>query len=173
MSSDLRIKHDEGLRRRAADLFARGYGYRSAATALALPPGTVRQWSCTYESLGLEGLLVMGSSHSRYTFEQKVAAANAVVDEGMRIADAMAEFGIASRSAIQKWCRDYREGGEDALRPKPKGRRKGSVAPPKELTREQELEIQVRKLRAENAYLKKLEALRVEEELRTGSRPRW
>lgn len=173
MSRDLRIKYDEGLRRRAADLFAKGYGYRSAATMLALPPGTVRQWSCTYESLGLEGLLVMGSMHVRYTFEQKAAAAKAIVDEGMRLADAMAEFGIASRSAIQRWCREYREGGEGALRPKPKGRPKGSAAQPKELTREQELELQVRKLQAENAYLKKLEALRVEEELRTGSRPRW
>lgn len=41
------------------------------------------------------------------------------------------------------------------------------------MTREEELEIRVRKLEAENAYLKKLEALRAEEALRTGSRPRW
>ena len=41
------------------------------------------------------------------------------------------------------------------------------------MTREQELEDRVRKLEAENAYLKKLGALRAEETLRTGSRPRW
>ena len=41
------------------------------------------------------------------------------------------------------------------------------------MTREEELEVRLRKLEAENAYLKKLAALRAEETLRTGSKPRW
>ena len=42
-----------------------------------------------------------------------------------------------------------------ALRPEPKGRPKGSGAAKEGMTREQELEVRVRKLEAENAYLKK------------------
>lgn len=158
----------------AAALFDKGYGEGPASSALAVPKGTVKHWLYMYRATGLEGLLSMGSKHATYSFEQKVAAAKAVVEDGENISDAMVAFGVASRGVIQRWCKAYREGGADALRPKPKGRPKGSAAKPKPpTTREEELEIRVRKLEAENAYLKKLEALRAEETLRTGSRPRW
>ena len=101
----------------------------------------------------------MGGKQSRYTFEQRVAAASAVVDGGMAKTDAMAEFGIRSKSPLERWCRLYREGGADALRPKPRGRPEGSAAKPRELTREQELEERCRRLETEVAYLKKLRAL--------------
>ena len=63
----------------------------------------------------------------------------------------MAAFGIASRTPLDSWCRLYREGGAEALGPKPKGPA-GESAPK---THEQELEARVRRLEAESAYLKK------------------
>lgn len=54
----------------------------------------------------------------------------------------------------ENWVRAYREGGPEALRPKPRGRPAGSASPPGEPTREQELERRLRKLEAENAYQK-------------------
>ena len=72
---------------------------------------------------------------------------------------AMAEFGIMSLAPLERWCRLYREGGAEALRPKPKGRPKGSAAKRPPRTREQELEERCRRLEAEVAYLKKLRAL--------------
>ena len=56
-----------------------------------------------------------------------VAAASAVVDGGMSKPEAMVRFGIASATPLKQWCRLYREGGAQALMPKPKGRPKGSV----------------------------------------------
>ena len=53
----------------------------------------------------------------------------------------------------------WRRGGDEALRPKPKGKLKGSAAP-KRLTEEEKLRRQVERLEAENAYLKKLRDLR-------------
>ena len=47
----------------------------------------------------------------------------------------------------------------EALRPKPKGRPKGSGATARPLTREQQLERRVQQLEAEVAYLKKLRSL--------------
>ena len=173
MSSNLRTKYDADVRRLAAELFKKGYGYHSAARALGLPPDTVKKWCYAYGAIGLEGLLQMGSKQARYTYEQKLGAVRAIVEEGLPLPKAMAAFGIAARSPLQAWCKAYREGGAEALRPKPKGRPKGTGAKPRQLTREEELEARVRKLEAENAYLKKLEALRAEETLRTGSRPRW
>ena len=159
MRVDLRVKHDIEARKAAVELFERGHGFKSAAKALSVPRDTVRQWLYVYRSFGSEVLLSMDGKQTRYTYEQKVAAASAVVDGGMTRTEAMAEFGIMSRAPLDRWCRLYREGGAEALRPKPKGRPRGSASKPRELTREQELEERCRRLETEVAYLKKLRAL--------------
>ena len=87
----------------------------------------------------------MDGKQTRYIYEQKVAAASAVVDGGMSGRDAM-----------------------EALRPKPRGRPKGSGPRPRERTREQELEERCRRLETEVAYLKKLRALVERDGLRPG-----
>ena len=117
MSIDLRAKHDLESRRRAVELFDAGVGCKPAAEALSVPRETVREWQWVYRAFGSEALLSMGGKQSSYTFEQRVAAASAVVDGGMAKADAMAEFGIRSKSPLERWCRLYREGGAEALRP--------------------------------------------------------
>ena len=159
MRVDLRVKHDVEARKAAIGLFELGHGYRSAAIALSLPAEAVRRWRELYRAFGSEVLLRMDGKQGRYTYEQKVAAASAVVDGGMTKAEAMAAFGIMSMSPLKRWCALYREGGAEALRPKPKGRPKGSKSKPRERTREQELEERCRRLETEVAYLKKLRAL--------------
>lgn len=54
MRVDLRVKHDIEARKAAIGLFERGHGYKSAAKALSVPRGTVRQWLCVYRR-GLHG----------------------------------------------------------------------------------------------------------------------
>ena len=92
MSIDLRVKHDLESRRRAVELFDAGVGCKPAAEALSVPRETVREWQWVYRAFGSEALLSMDGKQSRYTFEQRVAAASAVVDGGMAKTDAMAEF---------------------------------------------------------------------------------
>lgn len=157
MRVDLRVKHDVEARKAAIGLFELGHGYKSAAIALSLPAEAVRRWQEIYRAFGSEVLLRMDGKQGRYTYEQKVAAASAVVDGGMTKAEAMAAFGIMSMSPLKKWCALYRRGGAEALRPRPKGRPSGSRARPR--TREEELEERCRRLEAEVAYLKKLRAL--------------
>ena len=61
---------------------------------------------------------------------------------------------------FERWVKAYREGGPEALAPRPKGRpRKAGGGSPKHADRAQELEEENRRLRAEVAYLKKLRAL--------------
>lgn len=157
MRVDLRVKHDIEARKAAIGLFELGHGYKSAAIALSLPAEAVRRWQEIYRAFGSEVLLRMDGKQGRYTYEQKVAAASAVVDGGMTKTEAMAAFGIMSMSPLKKWCALYRRGGAEALRPRPKGRPSGSRARPR--TREEELEERCRRLEAEVAYLKKLRAL--------------
>ena len=162
--------YDRSLRERACALFDRGSGFESAARLLGIPPKAVRKWQQTYRAVGRDGLLDMGGTRN-YDYETKVAAASAVVDGGMAKPEAMARFGIASASPLDRWCRLYREGGAEALRPKPKGRPRGSGPKAAPRTREQELEREVRRLEAQVAYLKKSIALKAERRSRTGRRP--
>lgn len=164
-------KHDRKMRELAVDLFDKGYGRGFVAARLCMSSSIVEKWLLTYRSVGSGALLAMGTRKTKYAWETKAAAARAVVDEGMSKPEAMAAFGVASRTPLDSWCRLYRKGGPDALRPKPKGRPKGASAEAAPRTREQELEERVRKLEAENAYLKKLEALRAEKS-RAGRNPR-
>ena len=83
----------------------------------------------------------MGAKKKTYSFDTKVAAVRAVEDEGSTVPEAMARFGIASSSPLRKWLKAYREGGPEALRPRPKGRPKGAKAAPGPMAREQELEL--------------------------------
>ena len=112
----------------------------------------------------------MGAKRTKYDYETKVAAARAVVDGGMSKPEAMVRFGIASATPLKQWCRLYREGGAQALKPKRRGRPKGAVraVPP---TREEELQERVRKLEAQVAYLKKSIALKAQRRSQTGTKP--
>ena len=171
MALDLRCRHDESLRLEAARLHDAGLGRRAIGAALGVPHEAVRRWLEKYRAGGTELLLNMGGKQARYDYETKVAAASAVVDGGMARPEAMRRFGIASSSPLDQWCRLYREGGAEALRPRPKGRPRGSGAEAAPRTREQELEARVRKLEAQVAYLKKSIALKAELRSRTGRRP--
>ena len=169
MSIGLRCRHDRSVRELAAGMFGEGRGYKSVAGSLGIPAEAVRKWQQTYRATGRDGLLKMGEKRSRCDFETKVAAARAVVDDGMAKPEAMERFGIASATPLKQWCRLYRGGGAEALRPRPRGRPRGSGAAP--TTREQELEREVRRLEAQVAYLKKSMALKAELRSRTGRRP--
>lgn len=160
--------YESGVRSAAADMFERGFGRQAVARELGIPQNAVRKWQETFRAVGREVLLGMGCKRS-YDWETKVAAASAVVDSGRAKPEVMREFGIASKSPLESWCRKYREGGAEALRPKPKGRPKAAGAP---MTREQELEREVRRLEAQVAYLKKSIALKAELGLLPGRGPR-
>ena len=68
------------------------------------------------------------------------------------------EFGLSSDRLVSGWSSKWRKGGDEALKPKPKGRPKGSAAP-RLLSEEEKLRRQVERLEAENAYLKKIAGL--------------
>ena len=165
MHMDCRVKHDIEVRKKAAELFASGMGFCAVASTLSVPLSTVKEWHHIYHAFGSEVLLTMDGKQAPYTYEQKVAAARAVIEDGMTKAEAMAEFKIMSLSPLKHWCRLYRIGGAEALKPKPKGRPKGSKSKPQKRTREQELEERCRRLETEVAYLKKLRALVEKDEL--------
>lgn len=163
-----KTRYGREMRARAADLFEAGLGFELAAKKLDAPAPAVRKWLYAYRATGRKGLIGMGESRRTYDMETKLAVARAVVDEGMPRSEAMARFGIAAATSLDRWCRLYREGGPEALEPGRRGRPEG----PGGRTRERELEERVRKLEAQVAYLKKSIALKAEKSSRTGRKPR-
>ena len=162
MREDRRRRYDDGFRREALEPVKAGAGGNTLARRLAIPVYTARNWIMLYRSGGEEA--VMGGNGSRrYDWETKVAAARDRVENGMTKTEVMAKYAIASIAPLERWCREYRAGGPEALRPRPKGRPKGSKSRPKpEPTREQELAEQAAYLKAKVAYLEKLRALRAQ-----------
>ena len=88
--------------------------------------------------------------------------------------------GINNPPIIAKWVNDYRIAGPDALRPRRKGRRPQVSKPKKETPQTEkekadaeylrQLEEENLRLRIENAYLKELRRLRLEDEAKNGKR---
>ena len=161
------MRHGSELREEAAALFDAGFGGRSAAGVLGLPAKTVEKWLYTYRALGKEALFV--TTHKKYSHGLKVAAARDVVESGMTKPDAMAKYGIASLTSLERWCRAYREEGPDALKPKPKGRPR-KPEEPAYASREEELEARVRELELELEIQKRINALADEIERRSHRR---
>ena len=82
----------------------------------------------------------------------------------------MRKYGIGGKNVIQQWERIYLEEGPEGLSLERRGR--GSKGRPPKLDKkvEEDLISEVQRLRAENDYLKKLNALVIEEERRNRRR---
>ncbi len=139
----------------ATKLFFRGWGARAVASKLGLHRRTVQRWEYAWRALGEEARL---SGHRQYSQDEKVRAARMVVDEGTPKPQVMEAMGIRSLSALDRWVSAYREGGPDALAPRPRGRPRKAPSP-NYATREEELEARVRGLELELEIQKRINAL--------------
>jgi len=107
-----------------------------------------------------------GVPNKRYTPEFKQRVVETMLSEGLSYKETSRRFEINSHGRVQSWERIYLEEG-------PKGftiERRGcsSTGRPKKLSKEVEEDLlaEVQRLRAENEYLKNLQALVLEDERR-------
>lgn len=147
----------EHQREQLVELFEQGMGYRAAANALGVSRYAVRTL-CRRFKLHGRLCLVEKPTKQQYSFEIKKEVAERYL-AGETAMDLAREFGLSSPQLVRAWSWKWRKGGDEALKPKPKGRPKGSVTP-KPLSQEEKLRRQIARLEAENAYLKKLRDLR-------------
>ena len=141
----------EHQREQLVELFEQGMGYTAAATALGVSKYAARML-CRRFKLHGRLCLVEKPIKQQYSFDIK----KEVVQRhfaGETAMDLAREFGLSSEQLVNGWSWKWRKGGDDALKPKPKGRPKGS-AKPKVLSEEDKLRRENERLRAENAYLK-------------------
>ena len=110
-----------------------------------------------------------------YSFEFKLHVVELYLSSEVSYQELAFSQGINNPALITRWVNDFRIAGPDALRPKKKGRKK-SLKKDKEKRSAakyisatsaehiKQLEDENLKLRIENAYLKELRRLRLEEE---------
>ena len=107
-----------------------------------------------------------GIPKKKYTGEFKQMVVETMRKEGLSYRETARQFEISEHSRVASWERIYLEEGPEGLYIERRGRK--STGRPKKLKPEVEEDLiaEVQRLRAENAYLKKLRALVLEEERR-------
>ncbi len=119
-----------------------------------------------YDILITIGVFIMpkGVPNKRYTVEFKRQGVEAILHDGISYKEAERIYEIAGHSCIQNWERIYLTEGLEGLTVERRGRG-GKGRPAKLPTKiEEDLLAEVQRLRAENAYLKNLQALVLEDE---------
>jgi len=95
-----------------------------------------------------------------FSFEEKLTIVQRFL-AGETKPDLAQEYDLSSPKLIKRWAQRYHVEGEEGLRPKPKGRPKRDPdAPVRGETELERLQRENERLRAEVAYLGKLQALR-------------
>jgi transposase-like protein len=135
-------------------------GFGVTGAKFAIDESLVRRWVDVYKCLGPNSF---GPRYERRTAEYKLNVLKQIQSRGLSLREARREFNIGAESSILVWQRQYAQGGLAALERKPRERPpmkpfKPPTKPLSELT-QAELARYVEYLQAENAYLKKLEAL--------------
>ena len=155
---------------------------QGSAVALAKKYGVpaksrIQEWVKSYQSFGDEGLL-RSRQKKNFSFEYKLRVIELYLSSEVSYQELALQEGINNPAMIAKWVNDFRHNGPDALRPKKKGRKTtmSSAKHTQNITSNEmasidtsaehvkQLENELLKLRIENAFLKELRRLRLEEE---------
>lgn len=140
-------------------------------------PSNIKKWVDNYKSQGDEGLM-RSRKQEKYSFEYKLRVVELYLTTEVSYQELAIREGIHNPAQICKWVNDFQIAGPDALRPRKRGRKnvfdkqsnKHKSQPidttPIDTSAEhvKHLEDELLKLRIENAYLKELRRLRLEEE---------
>jgi transposase len=143
------------------DVLKLGMSAYAVGKILSTSKSVIQGWVLLYEEFGVDGLSMKAGT---YSGDFKVNVIKYIHENEISICRAAAHFGIPSMSTVSKWERIYWEEGPEALYKDNRGRKrkvdKGKIKKPKINKRvEEDLVAEVQRLRMENEYLKKLNAL--------------
>ena len=154
---------------------AKKYGVKSASQVL--------RWINVFKEFGKDGLC-RKQNNTRYTSEFKLAVVKSYLTSELSYRQIAFQYGLNNAPLIARWKSEFIKYGTNAFVERPKGRiptmrrtdekakittytKSRSQKQKKELTPEQarilELEKQLRYAQIENAYLKELRRLRIED----------
>ena len=160
------LKYDEQFKRRVVEEYLGGEAsFGAIARRFSLDKSMLRRWVASYQQHGQAGLK---SKRTRYDAEFKLEVVQRMKREGLSIRQVMALFNIRSPQSVTEWAHLYDAGGIAAWAPRPRDPlRKMTTRQPAQATGNESADKRTREellkeneyLRAEVAYLKKLDAL--------------
>ena len=158
-----------------------GYGYLSKTYGVPAQRN-IEEWVQNYQKFGDVGL-IRSRKNQTYSFKKKLSVVELYLSSEISYQDLALQEGITNPSMIVNWVKRFRVAGPDALKPHKKGRRKTLEKPEKKSStlpiespvdtsaeHVKELEDELLKLRIENAFLKELRRLRLEDEAKMRER---
>ena len=158
-------------------------GYKYLSKTYGVPAkSNIKQWVHNYQTFGDKGLQ-RSRKNDIYSFEKKLSVVELYLSSEISYQDLALQEGITTPSMIANWVNRFRAAGPDALKPHKKGRKKTldkskntKIVPLEEPSVDtsaehvKELEDELLKLRIENAFLKELRRLRLEDEVKMRER---
>ena len=159
-------------------------GYSRLSKKYGVPARrSIEQWVNNYRAFGDEGLM-RSRKNNKYSFEKKLSVVELYISSEISYQALALQEGITNPSIIVRWVDRFRVAGPDALRSHKKGRKKTlgkikndttaqsvtDVAIDTSAEHVKELEYELLKLRIENAFLKELRRLRLEDEAKMRER---
>ena len=140
-------------------------GFKTITKKYGINHSILKRWVHLYETHGSEGLC---SSLGRYSGKFKIYVVEYMHMKEMSLKETANYFCIPSDSTVAKWEHIYYEEGPQALLKERRGRKsmikKKNLKPKKNVNENEDLLAEVQRLRMENEYLKKLNALVLERE---------
>ena len=178
-------KYSFEFKKKVVKLYLNGEGgYTYLANKYGIPSDSkVKLWIDNYNAFGDEGL-TRSRKKEKYSFEKKLNVVELYLSSEISYQELAIQEGITNPSMITNWVNRFRTAGPDALRSHKKGRKK-TLDKPKIDNKPQvqddrgvdtsaehikELEDELLKLRIENAFLKELRRLRLEDEAKMRER---
>ena len=178
-------KYSYEFKKQVVDAYLSGEGgYEYLAKRYGVPArSNINKWVRNYETHGDKGLM-RSRKQDKYSFEKKLSVVELYLTSELSYQELALREGIYNPSQICKWVNDFQIAGPDALRPHKKGRKKtldksvenSKIVPLEESSVDtsaehvKELENELLKLRIENAFLKELRRLRLEDEAKMRER---
>ena len=139
------------------------HGYRETAKHFNLKTGDelVKKWVKRYEEHGINGLC--RNLKSSYSGDFKLNVVEYMHANHLSLKQTAFHFNLGNLNVVGKWERIYYEEGPQALYEERRGRRKNMSSKPRKNKLSKEVEENLiaenQRLRMENEYLKKLNAL--------------
>ena len=135
-------------------------GYETTANHFNVGFACVQRWVNKYKLHGVKGLI---KNQQQYDGKFKQNVVEYMHNNHLSLQETAIHFNLAGDWVVSKWERIYYEEGPQGLYQERRGRSKNMSSKPrkKEMSKEVEEDLiaEVQRLRMENAYLKKLQAL--------------
>jgi transposase-like protein len=148
---------------KGARLVEGGRSFGSVAQETGISHQVIRNTLRHLQEHGLEGLV---QHRYNWTVDEKLAILRHMQKNHLSCSETSIQFGIKSSSTVWQWLQSYERYGVAGLEMKKRGRPKKWRPPDDTMTPLEKLEAENLYLRAENDYLKKLNALVAEREKR-------